>query len=955
MSKQKEISQKKEKTNTAKLPEKKGEGFFAKFGFSIFIFLISFLVYTNSIQNDYNLDDELVTQNHRLTSSGISAIPDIFTEPYYKDKMGYSYEYRPMVLFSFAIEHEFFGDNPHVSHFFNVLLYALLCLLFYRVLNRLLGESYFMLSCIAATLFALHPIHTEIVSSIKNRDEILALIGALVALRYALIFNEKKTWIYLPLVLLAFTAGLLSKLTITPFIIFIPMAIAFFRKSSLKEILVISIGLTFPLFILVNINLLKDRIIFIIGVLALNCIFHLLKNGITNTWVAQFSGKAFFNSYFANVKDFRLEINIGSFYQWQSILLSLAITALLGLNYFYFIAGNNSLFLFTLFAGSTLLLFLNWEWKLAMGIAYLSILLYYLFYLHLPPKITLSVIIFPIAYFAFCSKGIQRTILLLFASAAVLFWAIQKFDGSIFLIGILLALFHFNSKTRKYQLAIITLTVVLQLILFAIGHQKDILHFDFLFIFLFLAFAIERNKNIVAVPLLVMTLLVPALIGTEIYKRPLYIQLQDTHIVGKLNSTNGPTIITNTNRPLNFVEIPVGLNDPLAVRLGTSMDMFAKYMKLIIVPYPLSFYYGYKYIVALNFWSIYPIAIFLLHLFLAGLGLFYLRKRPIIAFSIFIYLLSLASVSTVVSALPGMMADRYLLIPSIGFSVLVSYLLLLVFKSPFNNTSIQHLTMPLKAILLVVSIAYSSLTIARNFDWKDRITLFAKDIEHVPNSAQARNLYAVHLALNASLSENTNDQKKWREEACIQFKKALEIYPEFMNASFDLGRTLTQLNRYDEAIAEFKNTIKIKPTFAEPYSNIAVLLDAQNKFTEAIPYYKKAIEVHPKLMVYANLSYDYFRLNDFENSIAVSRSASKDFPNTYQPYFNMAKVYYRINQRDSAIANFEKAYRYNENDYGLVATLYNLYAEKNDPRAAYFAERLKLLPKPAANNFINQK
>jgi hypothetical protein len=107
----------------------------------------------NSIPNDYNLDDELVTQNHRLTAGGISAIPDIFTEPYYKDKMGYSYEYRPMVLVSFAIEHEFFGDNPHVSHFFNVLLYALLCLTLYRVLNRMLGADYSIMTFVASNYF----------------------------------------------------------------------------------------------------------------------------------------------------------------------------------------------------------------------------------------------------------------------------------------------------------------------------------------------------------------------------------------------------------------------------------------------------------------------------------------------------------------------------------------------------------------------------------------------------------------------------------------------------------------------------------------------------------------------------------------------------------------------------------------------------------------------------------
>src|ERR1039458_9564470 len=74
------------------------------------IFCFSFLLYFNTVFNDYNLDDELVTRNHPLTSQGISAIPKIFTSNYYSDAMGYAYGYRPLVHVSFAIEHQLFGD-----------------------------------------------------------------------------------------------------------------------------------------------------------------------------------------------------------------------------------------------------------------------------------------------------------------------------------------------------------------------------------------------------------------------------------------------------------------------------------------------------------------------------------------------------------------------------------------------------------------------------------------------------------------------------------------------------------------------------------------------------------------------------------------------------------------------------------------------------------------------------
>ena len=152
-----------------------------KYFFEGLIFVFSFVLYANSIGNNYNMDDELVTINHRLTSKGISSIPEIFSSPYYQDASGYSYEYRPIVLVTFAIEYQFFGDNAHVSHFINVLLYSLMCVILLKVLTLLLYEYSVYFSVAISLLFAAHTAHTEVVSSIKNRDEILGLIFSLLA------------------------------------------------------------------------------------------------------------------------------------------------------------------------------------------------------------------------------------------------------------------------------------------------------------------------------------------------------------------------------------------------------------------------------------------------------------------------------------------------------------------------------------------------------------------------------------------------------------------------------------------------------------------------------------------------------------------------------------------------------------------------------------------------------
>jgi hypothetical protein len=146
--------------------------------------IFSFLVFANSFSNGYNLDDELVTQNHPLTSRGLEAFGDIFTSPYYSDEMGYAYGYRPIVHLSFAIEHQFFGEKPSISHFFNVILFALSAMLFFKFLLKLLGENKQNFALLATLLFVVHPIHTEVVANIKGRDELFGFLFGLMAVVY---------------------------------------------------------------------------------------------------------------------------------------------------------------------------------------------------------------------------------------------------------------------------------------------------------------------------------------------------------------------------------------------------------------------------------------------------------------------------------------------------------------------------------------------------------------------------------------------------------------------------------------------------------------------------------------------------------------------------------------------------------------------------------------------------
>ena len=198
--------------------------------YGLFIFLFAFILYGNSIKNNYNLDDEFVTNGNPQISKGIKAIPEIFTT-LYSQRQNLSYGYRPVVKATFAIEYQLFGWNPHLSHFINVLLYGLCCLLLLRFLKRIFANYDHRFLFIIVLLFVAHPTHTEVVNSLKNRDEILSLIFALCASIAFFKFINKKNIITIITGIIFFALAVLSKLSAVTFIAIIPIA-AYFKNNN---------------------------------------------------------------------------------------------------------------------------------------------------------------------------------------------------------------------------------------------------------------------------------------------------------------------------------------------------------------------------------------------------------------------------------------------------------------------------------------------------------------------------------------------------------------------------------------------------------------------------------------------------------------------------------------------------------------------------------------------------
>lgn len=226
----------------------------------LIVAIVAFLVYANTFNHNWALDDWGVIPDNKLTKRGISAIPEIMSTTY-RTGMDVSDHtlYRPLSKATFAIEWSISPNNPSLGHFNNVILYALTCFLLFRVMLLCFPRSLFIPFAIAL-LYASHPLHTEVVANVKSRDEILSMLFFLLTLRSALLYsNGVKGW-HLLLMPLCFFAALLSKESAITYLAAVPLAMYFFSeaKGSHYRGVLVSMALPAMLFLLIRASILNQ-------------------------------------------------------------------------------------------------------------------------------------------------------------------------------------------------------------------------------------------------------------------------------------------------------------------------------------------------------------------------------------------------------------------------------------------------------------------------------------------------------------------------------------------------------------------------------------------------------------------------------------------------------------------------------------------------------------------------
>lgn len=141
----------------------------------ISLILVSFLVYLNALRGGFVWDDMvLIVDNEGIRKLGCfwkDFARDFFdtTDDIIDFKYGY---YRPIISLSYMVDYALWGLKPWGFHLSNIIFHTICCILVYLIGNSLFNNRYTSLA--ASLLFACHPIHTESVTWISGRTDVIA-------------------------------------------------------------------------------------------------------------------------------------------------------------------------------------------------------------------------------------------------------------------------------------------------------------------------------------------------------------------------------------------------------------------------------------------------------------------------------------------------------------------------------------------------------------------------------------------------------------------------------------------------------------------------------------------------------------------------------------------------------------------------------------------------------------
>ena len=362
----------------------------------------------------------------------------------------------------------------------------------------------------------------------------------------------------------------------------------------------------------------------------------------------------------------------------------------------------------------------------------------------------------------------------------------------------------------------------------------------------------------------------------------------------------------------------------LSTRIYNAVVTYIIYIIKTFFPSGLAVYYPHPHTVPI--WQV-TAAILLLVLITAAV---LLARRGYLRSGWLWYVVTLIPVIGLVQVGSQARADRYMYIPMVGLLIMLAW-----------GAAEVTARWRFRKILLssIAGICLSALMVCTWLQvgyWRNSFTLLSRAISVTSGN------YIAHLNLGNFLTRQNR-----AKEAIPHYKKAIEIYPKYVEAHYNLGIALGLERRYDEAIEEYYTVLRLKRRHGEVEFRLADALSQKGRLDEAIIYYTKALERKPDdVEVLNNFSLALFKKGEIDEAIKYYKKSLEIRPDSVEVLNNLGNALVKRKEFDEAVLLFKKALSL---EPGFGATYYNLanalrQMGRIDEAIVHYREAVRLRP-----------
>jgi tetratricopeptide (TPR) repeat protein len=376
----------------------------------------------------------------------------------------------------------------------------------------------------------------------------------------------------------------------------------------------------------------------------------------------------------------------------------------------------------------------------------------------------------------------------------------------------------------------------------------------------------------------------------------------------------------------------------------TMLRVFAEYISMLFVPRNLSLTYGIRFVSSI--WDLSFLAAIGVLTIVFVLTLLAWKKAKLMFFGVCWFFIGLIPVSNIIP-IGIVKADRYLYLPSVGFCLVLAWLIVRgwtaltrkmspKFILPGSAKFILQKSLPIIywLIVAIMVFSYAQQTIRRNRDWKNSETLWTATLETTPTSTIAlnnlgliyaeRGMYDKALALYEQVLAYDPNQhkveqvyanmadvyigKQMFDQAIDSYQKALEINPEYENAYLGLGRVSIELGQYDKAARIYQLALELNPQSAAIYNQLGNLSFVQGNYDEALAHYQKAIKLNQfYIAAYNGLGLSYTGKGEIDNALSIYQQALRIDPDATVVRNSLGSLYMNQGEIEEAIFEFKES------------------------------------------------